>query len=103
MDAGWVMQDKRRVNLYASLGVAVREMDIDAGPADYMLFVDDKACEVIEAKREGYILAMSFNRATATLFRLPNSSSAGQKICFLLTRQSALRFVSVTGVTLTQD
>jgi type I restriction enzyme, R subunit len=50
------MQDKRRVNLYASLGVAVREMDIDAGSADYMLFVDDKACEVIEAKREGYNL-----------------------------------------------
>lgn len=35
MNAGWVKQDKRRVYLYASLSVAVREMDIDTGPADY--------------------------------------------------------------------
>jgi len=51
--AGWVIQDKKRLNLYESLGVAVREMDTDTGPADYMLFVDGKACGVIEAKREG--------------------------------------------------
>jgi len=51
--AGWVMQDKKRLNLYESLGVAVREMDTDTGPADYMLFIDGKACGIIEAKREG--------------------------------------------------
>jgi len=38
--AGWVIQDKNRLNLYESLGVAVREMDTDTGPADYMLFVN---------------------------------------------------------------
>lgn len=27
--AGWAIQDKSRINLYASLGVAVREMDTD--------------------------------------------------------------------------
>ena len=47
--AGWVIQDKKRINLVESLGVAVREMDTDTGPADYMLFVDGKACGVIEA------------------------------------------------------
>ncbi|MES9988123.1 MAG: hypothetical protein ABW077_09415 [Candidatus Thiodiazotropha endolucinida] len=26
-DAGWVIQDKKRINLYESLGVAVREMN----------------------------------------------------------------------------
>ncbi|MCG7864030.1 MAG: DEAD/DEAH box helicase family protein [Candidatus Thiodiazotropha endolucinida] len=52
-DAGWVIQDKKRINLYESLGVAVREMDTDTGPADYMLFIDGKACGIIEAKREG--------------------------------------------------
>jgi len=36
--SGWVIQDKKRLNLYASLGVAVREMDTDTGPTDYMLF-----------------------------------------------------------------
>ena len=51
--AGWVIQDKKRLNLHESLGVAVREMDTDTGPADYMLFVDAKACGIIEAKREG--------------------------------------------------
>jgi type I restriction enzyme R subunit len=51
--AGWVIQDRKRLNLYDSLGVAVREMDTDTGPADYMLFVDGKACGIIEAKREG--------------------------------------------------
>ncbi|MBT2999653.1 MAG: DEAD/DEAH box helicase family protein [Candidatus Thiodiazotropha sp. (ex Ctena orbiculata)] len=52
-DAGWVIQDKKRINLYESLGVAVREMDTDTGPADYLLFIDGKACGIIEAKREG--------------------------------------------------
>ncbi|MCU7804737.1 MAG: DEAD/DEAH box helicase family protein [Candidatus Thiodiazotropha sp. (ex Lucinoma borealis)] len=52
-NAGWVIQDKKRINLYESLGVAVREMDTDTGPADYMLFIDGKACGIIEAKREG--------------------------------------------------
>ncbi|MCU7948022.1 MAG: DEAD/DEAH box helicase family protein [Candidatus Thiodiazotropha sp. (ex Cardiolucina cf. quadrata)] len=51
--AGWVIQDKHRINLQASLGVAVREMDTHTGPADYMLFIDGKACGIIEAKREG--------------------------------------------------
>jgi hypothetical protein len=53
VQAGWVIQDKKRLNLYESLGVAVREMDTDTGPADYMLFIDGKACAVLEAKREG--------------------------------------------------
>jgi len=51
--AGWVIQDKKRINLFESLGVAVREMDTDSGPADYMLFIDGKACGILEAKREG--------------------------------------------------
>jgi Zn-dependent membrane protease YugP len=51
--AGWAVQDKQRINLMEKLGVAVREMDTDTGPADYMLFVDGAACGVIEAKREG--------------------------------------------------
>lgn len=53
IQAGWVIQDKKRLNLFESLGVAVREMDTDTGPADYMLFIDGKACGVLEAKREG--------------------------------------------------
>lgn len=55
--AGWVIQDKKAINLSAGeqgvRGIAVREMDTDTGPADYMLFILGKACGIIEAKREG--------------------------------------------------
>lgn len=50
--AGWVVQSKDRVDLNKNLGVAVREYQTEAGPADYVLFVDRKPVGVIEAKRE---------------------------------------------------
>lgn len=49
---GWVVQDKTKINLGASMGVAIREYLTDVGPADYVLFVDKKPVGVIEAKRE---------------------------------------------------
>jgi len=49
---GWLIQDKKKINLTAGLGVAVREYPTDIGPADYVLFVDKKAVGIIEAKRE---------------------------------------------------
>lgn len=48
---GWFIQDKTKINLHAGLGVAVREYQTDAGPADYILFIDKKPVGVIEAKR----------------------------------------------------
>jgi len=51
--AGWVVQNKSRINLIEALAVAVREMDTETGPADYMLIIDGKACGIIEAKWEG--------------------------------------------------
>jgi type I restriction enzyme R subunit len=53
IQAGWTIQDKKKLNLYESLGVIVREMDTNTGPADYMLFINGKACGIIEAKKEG--------------------------------------------------
>ncbi|OXA74851.1 type I restriction enzyme, R subunit [Flavobacterium aquidurense] len=49
---GWIIQDKKKVNLAAGLGIAIREYQTDIGPADYVLFVDRKAVGIIEAKRE---------------------------------------------------
>jgi len=49
---GWLVQAKSKINLYAGLGVAVREYLTDVGPADYVLFVGGKPCGIIEAKRE---------------------------------------------------
>ena len=49
--AGWVVQDKDKIDFNAGQGIAVREFQTDAGPADYILFVDKKPVGVIEAKR----------------------------------------------------
>ena len=46
-DAGWVVQDKNDLNLFAGQGVAGH------GRADYLLYVDKNAVGVIEAKPEG--------------------------------------------------
>ncbi|MDE2823501.1 MAG: DEAD/DEAH box helicase family protein, partial [Chloroflexota bacterium] len=53
--AGWAVQDKKAINLYASYGSAVREFDLKSGhgTADYLLFVDGAAVGVVEAKPQG--------------------------------------------------
>ena len=51
-DAGWLVQDLKTAHLGAATGIAVREFITDAGPADYVLFVDRRPVGVIEAKRE---------------------------------------------------
>jgi type I restriction enzyme R subunit len=55
--AGWVIQDRNKLNLAAGLGVAVREFPVSGGEADYMLFVDRKAVGVVEAKPAGVTLS----------------------------------------------
>ncbi len=52
IQAGWLIQDMKQLNLGAGPGVAVREYPTDTGPADYVLFVDREAVGVIEAKRD---------------------------------------------------
>ena len=53
-DAGWVVQDRRDLNLGARLGVAVREFFLSTGPADYLLFVERRAIGVVEAVARGW-------------------------------------------------
>jgi type I restriction enzyme, R subunit len=55
--AGWMVQSLGELNLHASHGVAVREMQSMGGPADYILFVDGKALGVVEAKKVGTTLS----------------------------------------------
>ena len=54
-EAAWSVQDKKAMNLFASQGVAVREVTLKPGHgrADYLLYVDQKVVGVIEAKPEG--------------------------------------------------
>lgn len=58
-NAGWAVQDKKNLNLFASQGVAVREIVMKAGHGrvDYLLYVDKQAVGVIEAKPEGTTLS----------------------------------------------
>lgn len=51
--AGWVVQDVATTNLLAAMGVAVREVSMARGRADYLLYVEGALVGVIEAKREG--------------------------------------------------
>lgn len=50
--AGWVVQDMKQLNLFAGLGVAVREFHTSTGPVDYALFVDGTPVGVVEAKKD---------------------------------------------------
>ena len=56
--AGWVVQDRKDLNLWAARGVAIREFTMREGHgrADYLLFVDREAVGSIEAKPAGNTL-----------------------------------------------
>ncbi len=56
--AGWAVQNADSINLYTSSGVAVREVPLKSGhgKADYLLYVNQKAVGVVEAKPEGSTL-----------------------------------------------
>ena len=56
--AGWHACDMKDANLHAAQGVAVCEFPLNPGygVADYLLYVDGKACGVIETKKQGRTL-----------------------------------------------
>lgn len=56
VECGWVVQDYQHAAVAATRGVAVREVPTEAGPADYVLYVDSRAVGVIEAKKEDITL-----------------------------------------------
>ncbi|UIJ35125.1 DEAD/DEAH box helicase family protein [Allobranchiibius sp. GilTou73] len=58
-NAGWVVQDKKALNLFAAQGVACREVSMKSGHgrADYLLYVDQRVVGVIEAKPQGTTLS----------------------------------------------
>ena len=55
--AGWIIQNRNEIDLYAARGVAVREFLLNGNDeADYLLFVDRQAVGALEAKKEGVTL-----------------------------------------------
>ena len=65
--AGWVVQNNKKIDFSAGLGIAVREYPTDVGPADYVLFVEGTPVGVVEAKREdwGYKITTVEEQSTA--------------------------------------
>ena len=66
VQAGWVVQDYKKIDFKAGQGIAVREYPTDSGPADYMLLVNKKPVGVIEAKRadEGHRISKVEEQST---------------------------------------
>jgi len=56
--SGWIVQDRDEANVHAGRGVAIREFRLKQGygQADYLLFIDQQAVGVLEAKKEGFPL-----------------------------------------------
>ena len=56
--AGWHICNVSDANIHAATGVAIREFPLNTGFgfADYLLYVNGKACGVIEAKKQGATL-----------------------------------------------
>lgn len=78
-EAGWVIQDRKDFNRNASLGVAVREFLMqDNTEADYLFFVDGKACGVIEAKKVGISLSGVENQSKGYACHLPEKTRSWQ-------------------------
>ena len=53
-EAGWQVRNKEALDPNAGSGVAVREYPTDVGRADYVLFVNNQAIGVIEAKPDSW-------------------------------------------------
>ncbi len=76
--AGWGVQRVDEVNIHAARGVAIREFPLEPGHgfADYLLYVDAKACGVIEAKKAGATLTGVEAQSARYAQGLPNSLPA---------------------------
>ena len=74
MSAGFAIQDMSEFDRTAALGVAVREFAMkDGSKADYLIFIDGKACGGIEAKKSGISLSGVENQSNLYANNLPNS------------------------------
>lgn len=69
IEAGWQIQSRHSMNVYASSGVAVRELQTNEGPADYVLFVNGNPAGVIEAKKEDEGLRLTVHETQTERYR----------------------------------
>lgn len=79
--AGWHVCNVADANIHASTGVAIREFPLNNGFgfADYLLYVNGKACGVIEAKKEGATLTGVELQSSRYAQGLPSSLPAWRR------------------------
>jgi hypothetical protein len=77
--AGWHVCNVVDANIHASTGVAIREFSLNNGYgfSDYLLYVNGKACGVIEAKKQGSTLTGLELQSNRYAQGLPNSLARG--------------------------
>ncbi len=75
---GWLVQDYRQVNLSAGSGIAIREVPMKEGKADYLLCVDRKAVGIIEAKKVGTLLSGVAEQSAQYAESLPDWMEVGR-------------------------
>lgn len=68
---GWLVQDRKEMNISAAPGVAVREFPMLTGDADHLLYVAGKAIGVIEAKPKGHPLIVLESQSARYAEALP--------------------------------
>ena len=83
--AGWAIQNRDAIDLFASRGVAVREYQLTTGPADYLLFVNQKVVGVIEAKKVGETLSGYEAQSERYSDGLPPQLKAPHNLCHFCT------------------
>ena len=82
--SGWQIQGWTERATHASLGVAVREYPLsDDQSADYLLFINEVAVGIIEAKKEGMALGGALQQAERYHSSLPSSLPILQGCPFL--------------------
>jgi type I restriction enzyme R subunit len=70
--AGWVIQDKKKLDFSAAEGIAVKEYQTEVGPADYVLFVDRTPVGVIEARKRKKDKTLQLWKISRVLMQLVN-------------------------------
>ena len=72
--AGFIVQNRDEFDRTANLGVVVREFAMSDGSfADYLIFIDGKACGIIEAKKAGLSLSGVENQSRHYAKNLPTN------------------------------
>ena len=103
--AGWIVQDLKKLDLSAGLGIAVREYPTDTGPADYVLFIARNAVGVIEAKARQRRRKPDCHRGPDRALRPPGSKwrKGRRALCAFCSRPPARSSASPTAPTQPRD